>query len=98
MNHASSASAAGAPRLHATLVWLALLGATGLAWWLAEGHSTTAHLASALVIAIAGFKSRLIVLHFMELRSAPLAWRLLIEGWVVGVVAMIAIGYWLAVR
>lgn len=37
----------------------------------------------ALVIAIAMFKVRVVILHFMEIASAPTALRVLLEAWVV---------------
>jgi cytochrome c oxidase subunit IV len=88
----SSAPAAS----HATVVWLVLIAATGLSWWLVERHALTAQVATTAALCIAAFKSRLVLLHFMELRTAPLLWRLLFEAWALLCVGFIVGGYWLA--
>lgn len=85
-------------RSHATAVWLLLMTATGLAWWLVEHHSVNPRIASTAVLLIAAFKVRLVFLHFMELRTAPLVWRLLFEAWVLLFVGIILIGYWYGLR
>ncbi|MGQ0621621.1 MAG: cytochrome C oxidase subunit IV family protein [Panacagrimonas sp.] len=73
-----------------SLVWLALSLATGLSWWLGTGHladesATGLRQTALVVIGIAFFKVRLVIQHFMEVRHAPLALRLITDGWVVGV-------------
>jgi hypothetical protein len=80
--------------LHATRVWLLLVVATGLTYWIAEGHGVPAQVAATAAILIAGFKARLVFLHFMELRVAPWPWRLAFEAWIVLSVSFILIGYW----
>jgi len=84
-----------ATRAHLTGVWLLLVFATAFAWWLVEKHSVGAHLASSAALLIAAFKVRLVFLHFMELRSAPLPWRIAFEAWVVFFFGIILAGYWL---
>jgi heme/copper-type cytochrome/quinol oxidase subunit 4 len=81
-------------RTPATGIWLLLMLATGLTYWLVEGHGVGAQTAATAVILIAGFKARLVFLHFMDLRTAPLPWRLAFEAWAVISVAVILIGYW----
>jgi hypothetical protein len=56
----------------ATVVWLILIAATGLWWWLVERHALPAQSAAAAARCIDAFKARLMFLHFMELRAAPL--------------------------
>jgi cytochrome c oxidase subunit IV len=80
---------------HATAVWLLLVAATALSWWLVERHVLPAHLATTAALGLATFKARLVFLHFMELRSAPLLWRLLFEAWVLLCAGAILAGYWL---
>lgn len=79
---------------HATLIWLLLLSVTALAWWLVEHHGLNPRLASSAALAIAGFKVRLVFLHFMELQNAPLRWRLAFEAWVLLFFGIILLGYW----
>ena len=75
-----------------TWVWAALVLATGLAWWTAS--AVPSFEATAIVMMLAAVKARLVVLYFMDLRSAPRPWRLLFEGWVVLSTSVILGGYW----
>lgn len=77
--------------------WLVLLAATGATWWIGEvGAAGTGAILA--MLAIAFIKGRLIILDFMELRSAPLMWRLLLEGWLILVGSLILLAYWLSLR
>ena len=40
-------------------------------------------------------RRRLIILDFMELRRAPLLWRGILEGWILGVSVLVFAVYWL---
>ncbi len=65
-----------------SLVWLVLMLATCLTtWWLSKDAFSPV-VAAVSIFLIAAFKARLVLMHFMELRSAPLAWRLVFEAWV----------------
>jgi hypothetical protein len=59
------------------LIWLALLAATGLTWWLGSGGALMPGRwgMAALVFALAWLKGLGVLLEFMELRHAPHAWR-----------------------
>ena len=83
---------------HATGVWLLLVAATLVSWWLVEGHGPGAHLATTIALLIAGFKARMVLRHFMELRSAPLRFGLIFDAWIVVFVGAIVTGYWVALR
>lgn len=77
--------------------WLVLLAATGITWWLGEtGAAGTAAIVAMLLIALV--KGRLVILDFMELRHAPLLWRLLLEGWMLLVCALILLAYWMSLK
>lgn len=77
--------------------WLVLMIATGATWWLGEaGAAGTAAIVAMLLIACV--KGRLVVLDFMELRHAPLLWRLLLEGWMILVSALILLAYWISLK
>ena len=71
----------------ATLVWVVLMLATGLSWWLGthqgSGVASGSGRATIVLMVVAFFKVRLVILHFMEVRGAPLPLRLLCEGWVI---------------
>jgi hypothetical protein len=68
-----------------TLVWMVLVLATVATWWLgARGESERLDLNLSLtagVVAIALVKIRLVVWHFMEVRTAPAWLRWNCDGW-----------------
>ena len=77
--------------------WLILMIATGMTWYLGEvGAAGTWAIVALLVIAFV--KGRLVILDFMELRSAPLMWRVLLEGWLIFVSSLILIAYWISLK
>lgn len=69
--------------------WLLLMLATCLSWWLGQDHSLSAdissdyRLVSSGLIVIAFIKVRIVIRYFMEVREAPLALKLVCDGWVV---------------
>lgn len=70
-------------------LWLGLLAATALAWWLGESGHAAGPLAALLVWALAAAKGAGIALEFMALRGAPPFWRRLVLGWLGAVVALL---------
>lgn len=77
--------------------WGVLMIATGITWWLGEtGAAGTAAIVAMLLIAFV--KGRLVILDFMELRHAPLMWRLLLEGWMLLVSGLILLAYWMSLK
>lgn len=74
-----------------TWTWAVLVAITIGSWWLAPAHSGTAHSGTAeasvpitaVVLVLALIKSRLIIRHFMEVRTAPRWLRLATDGWLV---------------
>lgn len=81
-------------------IWLILLAATGITFWLGEsGLSGNAGMTPILVMfALAFVKALLVMLDFMELRHAPVLWRSLLVSWLVLVVSGIVLAYWLGQR
>ena len=77
--------------------WLVLLVATGITWQLGEAGAAGT-LAIVAMLAIAFVKGRLVILDFMELRDAPLMWRLLLEGWLILVSGLILLAYWISLK
>ncbi|AXS79277.1 cytochrome C oxidase subunit IV family protein [Dechloromonas sp. HYN0024] len=77
--------------------WLVLLVATGITWYLGEvGAAGTWAIVAMLTIAFV--KGRLVILDFMELRTAPLIWRVLLEGWLILVSSLILLAYWMSLK
>ncbi|WP_298213168.1 cytochrome C oxidase subunit IV family protein [Acidovorax sp.] len=69
--------------LHIDWIWLALLAATAITWWVGEhpGPTGIGRGAALAVLGLALAKGVLIVLDYMELRHAPALWRRLLLGW-----------------
>ena len=63
------------------MVWIFLIGLTLASFEFVDGMHGWQYV-SALVILIAMFKIRLVVMHFMEIKNAPLPLRLILEAWV----------------
>ncbi|WP_018993001.1 cytochrome C oxidase subunit IV family protein [Aromatoleum toluclasticum] len=77
--------------------WLVLVVATGATWWLGEvGAAGTGAILA--MLAIVFIKGRLVILEFMELRGAPLMWRLLLEGWLILVGGLILLAYGISLK
>lgn len=85
---------AGSANRAAVLTWVFLVIASLATGWLIGGKSLSPTVAVSLILLIAVFKARMIVLHYMELKHAPLSWRLAFEGWVV-IAASLILGLWL---
>jgi Prokaryotic Cytochrome C oxidase subunit IV len=72
------------------VVWLALIAATLVSWWLGTDHGIDdARIVSVGVLLAAFVKVRFVGMYFMELRNAPIALRLIYEGWCVVVCATV---------
>jgi len=69
-----------APRL-AVGVWLFLVAATLCSGWLAENHGLAGRWTVVAVMLVAVLKGRAVIRHFMEIKSAPRAWRIAFEVW-----------------
>jgi hypothetical protein len=79
----------------AHVAFVLLIAATlGNAW--AAEHQAEGRHAVVLVLLLAGFKARLVVLDFMELRHAPLPWRAALETWILAVVAIIFLVFFIS--
>lgn len=82
------------------VIALLLVVATALSWWLGEDAVLSGrHLGTTAIFVVLGLsfiKGALIALEFMELRTAPALWRRLVMGWMVLVIALIAVTSWLA--
>ena len=81
------------PTRRIVLVWLVLSAMTVASWQLgsARGHSefSPSAVVTVGILAAAAIKSRLILSHFMEVRSAPTWLRWVTDGWLALLVASI---------
>jgi len=80
-------------RLPVSIVWAALMLATCASTWLLSKNSVTPEVATVAILLIAAVKVRLVMRHFMEVRLAPLALRLVCDGWLLAVTALIVTVY-----
>jgi hypothetical protein len=81
-------------------LWLLLLAATGLTYWLGEsGQVGKASMVPVFIIfGVSFFKGFWVINDFMALRHAPSLWRNLLVGWLGFVISMILLAYWLGSR
>ncbi len=81
-------------------IWIALLAATGITYWLGEtGVTGQLGMVPVLVtLTMSLVKGLWVIYDFMELRHAPRLWRWLVCGWLFFVIAMIALAYWLGLH
>ena len=86
----------------ATLVWLIITGATAFSWWLSttmpveqsESNSNT----TMLILLIAFIKVRLVIMWFMEVRTAPLPLRIIGEAWGLIACTAVLVLYWTSLK
>ena len=83
----------------ASLIYLCLVILTIFSWWLADGYipenlNAYEYVSMGLLL-VAFFKVRLVIMHFMEISTAPLLLRVIFETWVI-VVATVTIGLYLS--
>jgi len=74
------------------LVWVVLMAATAVTWFVGEMHAAGPK-AVALILAIAGVKSWLVIYDFMALRRVKFLWRAVVLGWLLIVLAIIMLAY-----
>ena len=79
------------------LVFAFLVAATGVTWLVGETGSA-GPAAVALILGLALVKGWLVIREFMLLRRASLLWNLVVAGWLVLILATIALTYWKALR
>jgi len=77
----------------ADVVWIILVLATGLSYWVAEGRHDQAPgpRLTGLLFALAAVKGWLVIDVFMGLRRAPVFWRRIMLGWLLAVCALLAL-------
>lgn len=79
------------------LTWALLLLATFLTWRIGEADASTGSLAAMAAVGLIAFlKGRAVALDFMGLRRVKFLWRGLLLGWLLLVLALVALAYWLA--
>jgi len=80
------------------IIWLVMVAATLVMFWLGEsGTSGRAGWRAVVVMfSLSLIKGVMVIWDFMELRRAPWMWRVLLIGWLVGVIVFIVSAYAIA--
>lgn len=82
----------------ATLVWFIITGATAFSWSLAMGmpveQSDSNMWTTITLMVIAFVKVRLVIMWFMEVRTAPLPLRIIGEAWTLAACTAVLVLYW----
>lgn len=76
------------------LTWGLLVAASILTTWVLTADSVDRRWGLVATLAIAGWKVRLVMTDFIDLRRAPIAGRLIFEGWAVLVPLTLAVLLW----
>ena len=92
MNNPTLACNANEARRY-NLAYAALVVAT-VGMWLAGTVSDRGVGAAIALLAISFVKGRLVIYEFMGLRCVKFKWRALMLGWLLTVLALIAVAYW----
>lgn len=81
-------------------IWLALLAATGVTYWLGESGNPDEIGAGPvfIMLTLVLLKGLWVIYDFMELRHAPRLWRILVVGWLGVVTSLIALAYLLGLN
>jgi Prokaryotic Cytochrome C oxidase subunit IV len=66
----------------ARTMWLLLCLLSVVSFAVVEGGLVTA-IASVIVVAVAALKARIIMVHFMEIKSIPAKWQSMYAAWIV---------------
>lgn len=75
-----------------SIIWVILVTLTLIGYWIGEqGMSGT--VALAILLSAAFVKGQLVISHFMEMKEAPNSWKWIPSGWMVIVLAAIAVTY-----
>jgi hypothetical protein len=80
-------------KVRSTEVWLLLVAATCLSWWLGTDHTLYANVTAPVVLVVAFGKAWLVTRSFMELQHAPLVLRRLFDIWILVVGGTLVVLY-----
>jgi len=79
------------------VIWVALMVATLLTWFIGKSGQMTANTVIAILL-IAAVKGWMIIYDFMALRRVKLLWRGIVLGWLLMTLALILLAYWLGLK
>jgi hypothetical protein len=93
-----SKTCSGAGETRRYNIAFAILAVATVAMWAAGEFAGGGSAAAIGLLVISLVKGRLVIDDFMGLRCVRLKWRLLVLGWLVLVLALIALAYWMGLR
>lgn len=79
------------------VIWVALMVATVLTWFIGKADLLTTPMVVAVLL-ISAIKGWLIIDDFMALRRVRLLWRGIVIGWLLATLSIILLAYWLGQR
>jgi hypothetical protein len=79
------------------VIWVALMVATVLTWFIGKSVTMNVGLVVAVLL-ISAVKGWLIIYDFMALRRVKVLWRALVLGWLLLTLAVILLAYWLGLK
>jgi hypothetical protein len=88
----------GAGEVRRYNIAFAILAVATVAMWAAGEFAGGGSAAAIGLLVISLVKGRLVIDDFMGLRCVRLKWRLLVLGWLVLVLALIALAYWMGLK
>ena len=80
-----------------TYVWVFLTAITLVSWGIGRGHGVEYQVNLAItvgVLLIAAVKAQLVIMYFMEVRTAPSWLKKTVYGWVVVLSCLLLFFYW----
>ncbi|MFA5626869.1 MAG: cytochrome C oxidase subunit IV family protein [Thiohalomonadaceae bacterium] len=78
-----------------TIIWLILLGLTGVTWYISQQEKTGLGIV-AFVLALTLFKSQMVADYFMGLKKVRLLWRGIVFGYLLVVCGLIGVAYYIS--
>lgn len=78
-----------------SVVWVVLMVLTCASTWMLSKDAFAPTVATVGIFCIAAFKVRLVMLHFMELKNAPIMLKIVFESWILAATVVI-LGFYVA--
>jgi len=77
------------PKTLLVVLWALMSVFTGLSLFMTHSTRLGVEAVYALICSLTYLKCRFVIMNFMEIRDAPIGWRMFFEVWILGVTGMI---------
>jgi hypothetical protein len=86
------------PKLSVNHIWVLLLLATTVTWWLGESGlmGTGGMIPVLMIFGLSLIKGLWVINDFMALRHAPILWLRVMVAWLSFVIGLILLAYWIS--